>query len=460
MAFRDARAPEGYRLRPEAAVGSPETSPDGRTYVFRVRQGLRFSDGSRLTAANFKHALDRVLNPAMHSDGAALFSDVKSLSARGRRLTIQLSERSGDLLERLALGYACPVPVDWPTDPAGVPLLVGSGPYYVHDYTPNRQLVLERNPYYFGSRPHRVDRIVTTFGGDPESNARAVKEGRADVLAGVPPFDLVESLARHYGVNRNRLFRVRGTTIYYLALNMSQPLFRRNPALRKAVNFALNRTEIAKAGPGWPHWHRPTDQIVSHWGPAWVDHPLYPLARPNLRRALRLASGNLRAGRAVLYVSQVPFLVDQANVVIRQLSRIHLSVQMKTLAPQVLDRRVGTPGEPYDMVLTRYFVHYPDPADVLIRLLSGENARKAAGNTNFAYFDKPKYNRLMAAADRMTGAARSRAFSNLDAKIMRDAAPWAPLYEGSSWVFYSKRVGCLKAQPVFVLDFAAICVGP
>src|SRR5262249_34579827 len=76
MAFRDAAAPAGYKVRPEAAVGLPAVSRDGRTYVFTVREGLRFSDGSRLTAANFEYALVRVLNPAMRSEGAGLFSDV------------------------------------------------------------------------------------------------------------------------------------------------------------------------------------------------------------------------------------------------------------------------------------------------------------------------------------------------------------------------------------------------
>src|SRR5262245_47732278 len=67
MAFRDSAGPQGFELRPEAAVGPPEVSADRRTYVFTVRRGLRFSDGSRLTAANFEDALDRVTDPIMLS---------------------------------------------------------------------------------------------------------------------------------------------------------------------------------------------------------------------------------------------------------------------------------------------------------------------------------------------------------------------------------------------------------
>jgi len=102
-------------------------------------------------------------------------------------------------------------------------------------------------------------------------------------------------------------------------------------------------------------------------------------------------------------------------------------------------------------------VRYPDAADVIVQLLSGENARRPTGNTNLAYFDSGTYNERIAAASRLAGAERTRAYSQLDAGIMRNAAPWAPLYEGSNWLFVSNRVGCVKLHPVS-LDFAAMCL--
>jgi ABC-type transport system substrate-binding protein len=95
---------------------------------------------------------------------------------------------------------------------------------------------------------------------------------------------------------------------------------------------------------------------------------------------------------------------------------------------------------------------------MIVPLLAGENAREPSGNTNFAYFDEPLYNRKIAAASRLVGAARFQAFSKLDAEIMRRQAPWAPLFEGSASLFLSKRVGCLKVHPVFERDYAAMCL--
>jgi len=149
-------------------------------------------------------------------------------------------------------------------------------------------------------------------------------------------------------------------------------------------------------------------------------------------------------------------------VVKSNLQAIDLHVEIKVLAGD-FSARMGVPGAAYDMVLAGDMngggpqLSYPDPGDALVRLLGGENARKPSGNTNFAYFDNPAYDRRMAAADRLTGFARFRAFSRLDADIMRDQAPWAPLYDDSGWRLVSQRVGCLKVQPV-IGDLAAMCL--
>ena len=358
---------------------------------------------------------------------------------------------------RLALGYACPVPTNYQVDPRGVPLLVGSGPYYVQTADPG-QIVIERNRYYRGSRPHRLGRILISIGGTIASNISAVQQGQADAFGGSLPFEYQESLARIYRVNRSQLFRFRGTVDYFLAMNTSRPIFKGNVALRKAVNLALDRTEIANVGSGFAHAQLTTGQIIPHWVPGWKNHRIYPLAGTNLKRARKLADGNRRGGKVVLYALQVPFIRDQADLIANRLRQIGLDVTVISISPQALAIKAGKPGEPYDMVLTRFFLNYPDPADVVIRLLSGENASRPAGNTNLAYFDSRKYNRLMAAAQRLTGRARLRQFSKLDASIMRNEAPWAPLYEGSHWLFVSKRFACLKAHPVFRFDLAAACV--
>jgi ABC-type transport system substrate-binding protein len=274
-------------------------------------------------------------------------------------------------------------------------------------------------------------------------------------------------MAQRYGVNDQQLFRIMGSYTGALVFNVSRPLFQDNVELRKAVNYALDREEIGRAGGSWVHWFAATDQILPRGIPGWTDSRLYPLARPDLRRARALADGHLRNGRAVLYTcTGRPLyarhtcvgLVDQAKVIVDDLAKIGLEVKVKVLDAEVLLRRAGVPGEPYDMVLADFGWDYPDPANMMVPLLAGENARKRSGNTNLAYFDEPRYNRKLAVAARLAGAARFRAFAKLDAEIMRTVAPWAPIFEGSISSFVSDRIGCLKVHPVLVRDYAAMCL--
>jgi peptide/nickel transport system substrate-binding protein len=462
MAFPDAPAPTGLIPQPEAAAGPPQVSADGLSYVFTVRKGLRFNDGSPLTARNFRRGLSRVLDPAMASPGASLFSDVRRVSARGLTLRIELTKASGDLLTRLALPFACPVPLDFPVDPAGVTLTVGSGPYYIASYVPDSVIVLKRNRYYLGSRPHHVDRVVVTIGGDIDADIKAVEDGRADVLLFTIPSDLRAGLAQRYGVNKSQLLRRPGWQTGALVFNTSGALFRDNVALRQAINYAVDRSAIVSAIPSGLLSRTPTDQVMPSGIPGWSDYRLYPLTGPDLLRAHQLAQGNLRGGKAILWTTpgttpgiSVPGPCCQELV--SSLQAIGLDVQVKMMASDVIAARAGTPGAPYDMILGEWPLQYPDPGAALVHFLGGENARKPSGNSNFAYFDEPAYDRRMAAADRLTGTARFRAFSKLDADIMRNQAPWAPLYEASTWSLYSTRVGCLKLHPV-VWDLAAMCL--
>ena len=106
--YPDRPAPEGSRLVPDAAVAFPRVSRDGRTYTFTVRKGLRFSDGSAVTARNFAHAIHRAAHPKQASPAIAFLHDVvgadelnegkasrvTGVSANGLTLTITLERPS------------------------------------------------------------------------------------------------------------------------------------------------------------------------------------------------------------------------------------------------------------------------------------------------------------------------------------------------------------------------------
>jgi dipeptide transport system substrate-binding protein len=95
-----------------------------------------------------------------------------------------------------------------------------------------------------------------------------------------------------------------------------------------------------------------------------------------------------------------------------------------------------------------------DAAGYLDPLLAGSKV----GDSNFARFDSPRYNQLLARASRLSGQARDRAYANLDVELARDAAPLAAFANERQITFVSKRVDprCVVTNPF--LDLAAVCL--
>src|SRR5206468_5632164 len=117
-------------------------------------------------------------------------------------------------------------------------------------------------------------------------------------------FDPSLRLVQKHGLTRSQLFPRPGLTLPMLAFNSSRPLFRDNVPLRRAVNFALDRAALVATG--GPLASRASDQYLPSILPGFKDADIYPLKRANLERAKALGDGNLRDGKAVLYVNSSP----------------------------------------------------------------------------------------------------------------------------------------------------------
>ena len=108
--------------------------------------------------------------------------------------------------------------------------------------------------------------------------------------------------------------------------------------------------------------------------------------------------------------------------------------------------KAGTKGEPFDMNLIGWFADYPDPYDFINVLLYGKTISKA-NNVNTAYFDDPAFNRKMEQAARAAGAARDRAYAQLDLELTR-AAPFVVYGNQTTREFLSERIGCPMATSI------------
>jgi peptide/nickel transport system substrate-binding protein len=465
---------KGLRLVPEVAAAHPRVSPDQRTYTFTVRPGFRFNDGTPVRASAFARAIERTLARGVQSPGAQYTSDVvgakafragraaslAGVTARGDRLVVRFTRPVPDFAVRTTMLFFCAVPPTLPADPEGVGAFPAAGPYYVAEYRPGRRVVLMRNRFYRGAREHHVDRFDVDLGADSQEEVLdRIERGTAD-YGWVPPplyFDPSRRLAAKYGVNESQFLVTPGFALRAYAFNTSRPLFRDNLRLRQAVNFAIDRAAIRRIS-GGPAISRLTDQYLPPTLPGFSNARIYPLQRPDVRRARALARGHTRGGKAVLYTFDVPLPLAIAQIIKRNLAEIGLEVRVKGIPPPVYGGRVARPGEPYDLAFLPWAPDYLDPFSYLNVFFDGRYAGDA-NFANFAKFNSPKYNRLLRRAARLQGSARRRAYGRLDVQLARDAAPLVAIDFLNDPTLVSKRVGCAARRAQHAsFDLAAVCL--
>src|SRR5205807_5877527 len=156
-------------------------------------------------------------------------------------LVIKLIKPAPDLIARMSMAFFSATDTGVPINPAGVNTYASAGPYFISSRTPNRQIILKRNPNYKGNRPHNFDTIDIEIGNTLDTIQLDVESGKSDYAGtGLNP-TAYGALAKKYGVNKSRfwVFPINGMS--YLAMNHDRPLFKNNSALAKSVNFAIDR---------------------------------------------------------------------------------------------------------------------------------------------------------------------------------------------------------------------------
>jgi len=463
----DSPLPGGYRIVPELATSLPKASAGGTTYAFTIRKGLRFNTGAPVTAADVAFTIDRLLQ--LKSPSSGIFSGIvgaqavvdgkakhaTGVVASGGKLTIRLLRPDGGFLQDVAASL-CVVPEGLPFQPGGVtPPVPTAAPYYISEYVPGQQIVLSRNPYYGGSRPHRVDGFVFDLTVDENQALDEALDGKAD-YAWVPnPYYAARApeFVRRFGVNGTRFFVQPSPFLRMFVFNTSRPLFKDNAPLRQAINYALDRAALIALNGSLGG--TPVDDYEPPIFPDAPRTPIYPLVKPDLAKARSLARGHTRGGKLVLYVRNRASEPAIGQLVKQELAKIGLDVEIHVSPPAIHFQEIADPKTPFDMASIGWLNTPPDPSLFLNGLFDGGQIG-TPGNEDYSYFNSPSWNAKLEAAARLTGEARYRAYAKLDVELARSEAPAAAYSVDNALTLVSARVGCVVANPY--LDLADVCL--
>ena len=484
VAYREDRGPgTGRRIIPYGAARLPKLSDDGKTYTFRIRSGLRFSDASPVTARSFRDGFERVLDPRMRGlwgwqyenvVGAHAFMQgqadhVSGVQATKDRLIFHLYEAEPDFLSRLALlQLVSAMPRNMPIRPGGVDApLASAGPYFVQEYVPGRALRMLRNPYWksstMPSRPANFREIDYLVQARAEDAVTAVRNGEADVATVLDPRDLnpdlIRELRSRYGVNRRQFWVRPRTRRYNLVFNTRHRPFD-DARLRRAASFALDRRKLLHTLS--PLAGQVTDQLLLPVSAGFRDWKLYP-SRPDLKRARRLARGASQGNDVILIVGSTGSGPEVGAVIKSNLAQIGLHVDVVPKAPNVLRDWLQDPNNPWDLAALHGNPARVDPMVFINFGLEGHRYDSVSAACpcfyNYSGFDDPKWVTRMGRVNRMRHG-RLKAYARLDHDLMRGPVPIAPFATGNSLTLVSLRIGCFRssAYPVYLApNLAALC---
>jgi peptide/nickel transport system substrate-binding protein len=450
----------GSQLFPEAAKAFPTISKSGKIVTFHLRSGLRFNDGSPVTAASYQRAWERILSPKMYAQygifdqlnkmviGAQAFTDGKAskisgISAKGLTLTFHLTKPNPTFVSILGMQWFNAVKPNmpyWKKSSSGILKYPSAGPYYIATNSPGRLVVLKRNKYYHGIRHANPNQIVIQ--SFPNSNGEAsllqVEKNQVDFdMAGIPADDVAKVASQYGGPNKGQ-FHVGGQAcIIWEAFNNAKAPTN-NANVRKALNYAIGRSPIVKLL--GPYAGTPSDQILVKGLPGYKKFSAYG-NYPNFAKAKAVGGAALHNAAPVnIYYNQASaFRTNEATFEQRQLQAIGLTAKLEPSDPQDYYGPLETKGTDYNIAHSGWCADYFDPFDFINVNFDGRSLQPT-GNVDYFYFNNSSFNKQMDAAASKSGAARASAYAKLDKSLMTKYAPAFPLYVPTFRYLTAKRV--------------------
>jgi peptide/nickel transport system substrate-binding protein len=467
LTFADSSGAAG--VKPIGGVAQlPTVSDGGKVYTFTMKPGVEFANGQPITGQAIKYTFERMLSPKLASPGDGFFNNIvgapamiagkaKSVSgikATTNTVTFTLSQPVASFNYRMTLPFACPVPIGTPIKPLENGTALLSGPYVVKSYTPQRSLVLARNPHWNASQlgNRQVSNEITIqIGVDDSQAAQLIRAGQlATYGAPMAPTDALQ--ASHDPTLKGRVFVNPLPATTYLWLNNTVPPLT-NAKVRQAVNYAINRQAIQRVW-GGPSQGAPTDQVLPPTMPGFVDANNYPVAGdPTKAKSLMAASGvHTPVSLTLRTLSDQPGYAQVAQAIQAELAPIGIKVNIVTAPDAVNGGVISAPKNHVPMGINTWTQDYPYADDFFEPLLNGDNIT-ATGNNNYASYNNPTVNKQIAT---LTSTGTSEQWNELDKKIIAQDAPWAPLLNPTRVTLFSSTTCGAVFQPVYLVDFATL----
>ncbi len=317
-------------------------SPDGRTYTFHLRKGVKWHDGQPFSAADVKASFDRILNPDFKSPkcGAALKPMVASVEAIGpSTVQFRLKFAAAPFLGNVASSW-CRVAAKHILEKYGdlntPEAQIGTGPFRFKRYERGNLIEWEKNKDYFVRGLPYLDGVRQYILVGGPTQLAAAKAGRIMLWDAWPPMKRTQAEELQRARTDVDIYQASINTIFLLYMNAQKPPFG-NPDLRRAVSLALDRQElVAKAleGAGVPCALLDPKLVGDFALPLEEVQKLPGCRQPkdaDLAEAKKLVEKHHPSGLDIeVAVRTVGNYVDRAQLVLAQLRKVGIRASLKS----------------------------------------------------------------------------------------------------------------------------------
>jgi len=407
---------------------------EGRTYLFKLRDNARWSNGDAVTADDFVRGWQRALNPATLARTASLLTPVanarESISGTVGPEAIGISALSSTVIE-VKLDTPTPWflellahPVSFPLHPDGIGQQGAApvnGAFMIDKHTLHAMIRLKKNPHFHAAESVSLDVVEYLPIEDPNSELSRFRAGELDMTETIPAgrHDWLQT----YMGEELKVSPYIGS--FWLGLNLSKQPFSDNRKLRRALSLAVDRKIIARlvVGAGeLPAWSVVPPGISGYSPQAFEGSELDQEARQQEAKKLYAEAG---------YSAKNPLLVELRFNTSSQHRKIALAVS--SMWRQVLGVNTELINEEWKVfvnnrrqgVLTQVFrggwiADYADPTSFL-DLFRSDN------DLNTTFYNNELFDRLMDQATVLQGDERMQRLQRAEAQLMKDM-PAIPLY--------------------------------
>ena len=449
-------------------------SEDGRTFTFKLRPGIRFSNGRPVNSRDFAYSLERILNPATKSPGQGFYRNIAGARAyqdgeadhvSGLRtpdeetLVIELVHPDLPFLYCIAMPFAYAVPreeVERRGDEFGR-YPVGAGPYTLADWQRGTRLRLEKNPGYYRSEDVRLEAIDLMVGGDETLHMMMFERGELDIASvtstGIPDADFIRVMKDP--VLSKRVAHQALNAIMYLSMNTEMPPFDR-VNVRRAVNHAVDRERIVKliSGRGIP-----ARGVLPPGMPGFNEQLAgYDYDPEKARKLLAEAGYEDGFSTELMIVAQSGTEAKIGQAVQQDLAGVGIDLEIR---PVTGPTRIEAAGRRGTVPFTTFgwYQDYPDPSNFLDVLLNGDRITEVNSN-NVAFYDNERVNALLKEAATSIDRDHRLALYREAERLIVEDAPWVFLYYPQMYLLRQPWLKGLKLNPVWPIRYELMWIEP